>query len=72
MYIKTMIKISEEDYNKLFQYSKDNLYAEIYEYVAEIANKSSFPPCGYGFSNPSFFEEDGKYFVSWNRWSSCD
>ena len=72
MYIKTMIKISEEDYNKLLKYSKDNLYAEIYEYVAEVANKSPFPPCGYGFNNPYFFEENGNHFVSWNRWGSCD
>ena len=68
MYIKTLKKISEEDYNKLLQYSKE----EVYEFVVDIANNSPFPPCGYGFSNPSFFEESGKYFVSWSRWGSCD
>ena len=68
MLIKTMIKISEEDYNKLLQCSKEDAY----EFIANIANKSPFPPCGYGFSDPSFFEEDGKHFVSWKRWSSCD
>lgn len=72
MFVKTMMKISEEDYNKLLQYSKEDKREDIYEFVVDMANNSSFKPCGYDFSNPSFYEEDGKYFVSWNRWSSCD
>ena len=72
MFVKTKVKISEEDYNKLLQYSKNNLSSEVYDFISEIANNSMFPPCGYGFSNPEFFEEDGRYFVSWSRWHSCD
>lgn len=69
MYIQSMIKISEEEYNKLLQLSKE----EAYVFMADIVDtRSSFPPCGYGFSNPSFFEENGNYFVSWRRWGSCD
>ena len=68
MHSTMMMKISEEDYNKLLQLSKEDVYC----YIAEIANKSPFPPCGYGFSEPNFFEENGAYFVSWKRWSSCD
>lgn len=68
MYIKTKIKISEVDYNKLLQCSKE----EMYDFIADIANKSPFPACGYGFSSPTFFEEDGEHFVSWMRWDSCD
>ena len=56
MYIKTKIKISEVDYNKLLQCSKE----ETYDFIADIANKSPFPACGYGFSSPTFFEEDGE------------
>ena len=72
MFITSVKNISEEDYNKLLQLSKDNLYSEISDFVSEIANKSLFKPCAYGFSSPNFFEEDGRYFVSWKRWDSCD
>lgn len=68
MFVKTMIKISEDDYNKLLQCSKEDAYC----YIAEISNKSPFPACGYGFSDPEFFEENGKYYASWRRWGSCD
>lgn len=72
MFVKSIMKISRDDYSKLLQYSKNNLYSEISDFVENIANDSPFKPCGYGFSDPGFFEEDGKYFVSWKRWSSCD
>ena len=68
MYITTVMNISEDYYNKLLQCSKEDAYC----YIADITNKSPFPACGYGFSNPNFYEENGKYFVSWERWSSCD
>ena len=72
MFVKSIMNISKDDYNKLLQYSKDNLRSEISDFVENIANESMFKPCGYGFNDPGFFEENGKYFVSWNRWSSCD
>lgn len=68
MFIKTMMNISEEDYNKLLKCSKE----EVENFVAEVSNKSPFPACGYGLFSPSFFEENGKYYVSWERFSSCD
>ena len=68
MLVKTIKNISEEDYNKLLKCSKE----EIYEFVLEIANNSMVKPCAYGFYSPRFFEENGRYFVSWERWDSCD
>ena len=68
MLVKTIRNISEEDYNKLLICSKE----EVKDFVLEIANKSPFPAFGYGFYSPNFYEEDGRYFVSWERWNSCD
>ena len=68
MFVKTMMKISEDDYNKLLKCSQE----EVNDFVAEVAQNSPFPPCGYGFSSPNFFEENGRYFVSWERFGSCD
>lgn len=68
MYVTTKIKISENDYNKLIQRSKE----EIEDYVLNVAYKSPFNPCGYGFDNPSIFKEDGIYYASWKYWDSCD
>lgn len=68
MLVRTDIKITEEDYNKLRICSQ----AEFYNYVEDIANNSAFPPCGYGFTSPNYFEKSGEYFISWGHWDSCD
>ena len=68
MRITTVMKISEDDYNKLLQLSKEDAWI----YIADVAENSPFPPCGYGFSDPNFYEENGRHFVSWKRWGSCD
>ena len=68
MYITTKIKISENDYNKLLQRSKE----EIEDYVLNVAYKSPFNPCGYGFDYPSIFKEDDICYASWKHWDSCD
>lgn len=68
MYVTTKVKISENDYNKLLQRSKE----EIEDYVLNVAYKSPFSPCGYGFDSPKVFEENGICYASWRYWDSCD
>jgi hypothetical protein len=68
MYITTVINISEDDYNKLLRLTKEEAFC----FMANVAEHSPFHPCGYGFNSPKFYEENGKYYVSWQRWSSCD
>lgn len=65
---RTKIKISEEDYNKLFQSSRK----EVSDYVLNIANNSTIPPCGYGFSYPRVFKENDICYASWEYYDSCD
>ncbi len=68
MLVKAQAKITEEDYNKLLV----STYAEISDYVSDIANGSTSPPCAYGFLSPDYFMKDGEYFVSWKHYDSCD
>ena len=67
-YIKTQIEIPENDYNKLIQRTKE----DIEDYVLNIAYKSSYHPCGYGFSYPKVFKEDDICYASWMHYDSCD
>lgn len=46
--------------------------ADIHDFVLSIANKSPFPPAGYGFSNPRILAINGDYFAKWERYESCD
>ena len=72
MYIKMEYKISEEKYNKLIELKNTNT-KEFHEGIEEIACSSPFPPNAYGCEIPmDVFEKDGKYYASWNRYSSCD
>lgn len=68
MLVTTKVKIPEEDYYRLIESS----YAEIANYVEDIADKSMYPTCAYGFLFPNYFTKNGEYFVSWNHYSSCD
>ena len=68
MLVKTQVKITKEDYSKLLVSS----YAEVSDYVSDVANESMSPPCAYGFLSPSYYEKDGEYFVSWKHYDSCD
>lgn len=66
--ITTKMEISKNDYKEIVQKPRN----EIEDFVINVAYNSPFPPCGYGFESPSIFEEDGKYYVSWKRYDSCD
>ena len=68
MLIKTEIKIPETDYYNLCM----STYAEVSDYIEDVANKSMFPPCGYGFMFPNYYTRNNEYFVSWEHYDSCD
>lgn len=66
--LKSKVQITQDEYNKLLQCSQ----VEIHDYISEIANKSTYPPCGYGFFSPCLCKEGENYFVSWEHLNSCD
>lgn len=68
MLIKTEIKITAQDYNNLLASS----YAEISDFIEDIANKSAYPTAGYDFLFPNYFTRNGEFFVSWEHYDSCD
>ena len=68
MLVKTTVKISQEDYDKL---QISNL-AAFYDYAESLAEKHGYPPQGYGFSSPIYYAKDGEFFVSWMHSDSCD
>lgn len=68
MLVTTKVKITEDEYNKLLQCSKE----EIRDYIENIATKSALNPAGYGFYAPLFFMQANEYFVSWEHYDSCD
>ena len=67
-YIKMEREIPEDDYNKLVQSPKK----DVDDYILNIAYKSTFHPCGYGFYSPVIYKEDGKCYASWRCYDSCD
>ena len=66
--VTTKVKITEEEYNKLLQLSRE----EVRDYIANSAVKSSYHPAGYGFYCPMFYMQGEEYFVSWEHYTSCD
>lgn len=71
-YIRTVAEINEEEYNKLIAIERSNTKV-FHEMIEEIAYKSPFSPNAYDCTVPmEVFELSGKYYVSWNRWDSCD
>jgi hypothetical protein len=71
-YIKSIAEITEEEYNKLITV-QDNDRKTFHEMIEDISYKKGFHPNAYGCELPMrVYEEDGKYFASWNRWDSCD
>ncbi len=68
MLITVKRKITEDEYNKLLQCSKE----EVNNYILEIASKSVLNPAIYGFYRPLFFKQADEFFVSWERYDSCD
>lgn len=68
MYISSTKEITKEQ----FEYLKNCNVKDFYAFIENEAINSPFPPMGYGFSNPNVFCKDGKYFIIWQRWDSCD
>ena len=72
MYIRTVAEITEEEYNKLITIQTTNRKA-FHEMIEDIAYRKGFNPNAYGCELPmSVYEENGKYYATWNRWDSCD
>ena len=67
-YVKSKVKIPEDDYNKLIKRSKE----EIEDYVMNVAYNSLFQPCAYGFYLPMIFKENGICYASRGHYDSCD
>lgn len=71
-YIRTVAEVNKEEYNKLIAIERKDVKA-FHEMVEEIAYKSPFKPNAYDCTSPmEVFELSGKYYISWNRWDSCD
>ena len=68
MFIQSQQEIIKEE----FEYLQDCDIKEFNKAIENIATNSPWHPCAYGFSNPSLLFKDGKYFVTWKRWDSCD
>ena len=65
-------EITKEKYDELIKL-KDTNAIEFFKKIKEIADSSYFPSNAYGFDIPiKVFKENGKYYASWSRWSSCD
>ena len=71
-YIRTMYEVSKDKYDKLITIERKNT-KKFHKMVEEIAYKSPFPPNAYDCAVPmEVFQLSGKYYVSWNRWDSCN
>ena len=68
MFVQSQKEITKEQ----FEYLQDCDIKEFYNFIENEAVNSPFPPCGYGFESPGLLFKDGKYFVSWKRYDSCD
>ncbi len=65
-------EITKEKYDELVKL-RDTSTREFFKEIEKISDNSSYPPNAYGFQLPiKVFEEHGKYYASWVRWSSCD
>ena len=70
-YIKSKAEITEEEYNRINAIKEDR--KTFHEMIEDIAYRKGFHPNAYGCELPmSVYEENGKYYASWNRWDSCD
>lgn len=68
LFLTSKVQITQDEYNTLLKCSK----AEADDFISNIANKSPYPPAGYGFFSSRFFEVNGNYFVAWKHMRSCD
>lgn len=65
---ETIKEITQEDYE-----THCNMpYKDLCDWVENIAAKSHFPPCGYGFYGCRIYSDDDKYYVAWTHQTSCD
>lgn len=68
--IRTRVSISQADYKEL---QSDNSRWTLKEYCYWAAKfKSCYPAEGYGMYSVRLETEDGKYYISWEHYDSCD
>ena len=68
MLVTSKVKITEDEFNKLLECSKE----EVRDYIADIAVKRMWHPAGYGLYRPMFFKQADECFVSWEHYDTCD
>lgn len=61
------VEISKEKYDLVM--ADNRLLVKLAE---ECAIESGYHPNGYCLIDPKVIEEDNKYYVTWERFSSCD
>lgn len=69
-YMRSRVTIPQADYLEL---QSDNSRWTLDEYCYWAAKfKSNFPAEGYGMDSVRLEEENGKYYISWEHYTSCD
>ena len=66
--MKTMVEITEQEYNKLYYADKK----QIRESASDAAIEKGYHPAGYGLFNPRIEKTENKFYIAWDRLSSCD
>ena len=65
-------EITKEKYDELINLKNTNTI-KFYKGIEEVVDTSPYPSNAYGCEIPmKVFEDKGKYYISWSRWSSCD
>lgn len=64
---KEWMPISEQEYMQLKSHP-----ISIDDFALNQAEHSKYPPAGYGFFNPCVEEKDGKQYLTWFHYESCD
>ena len=65
--VRMKAEISEDEFN-LVKFNTKYLC----KVISEIAERMSYSTEGYGMVDPRWEIKDGKYYVTWGRFSSCD
>jgi hypothetical protein len=61
------VEISKDDFDKV-----KNNKLKMEDFVGELALKSKWHPCGYGFMRPRVYTENDVYYAEWGHSHTCD
>lgn len=68
MLVEEKRMITKYEYMNLLVGNRD----AVKDFVYDIAIRSSYHPNGYGLFNPNFKVINGDYYMTWERYPSCD